>query len=162
MLVERDVRSSIGVQHALLSHSRSPGHGSGRNPERRDRRCRADRVSRDLDQNRFPVSRLVDIWNALPSAEPVKRFRDRQVALRRVWAALEALSITSLQAESKQARVVALLQRPSGATMDDLTAATGWQRHSVRGVLSGVIRKKRGMVVTSAREGEQRVYRVVA
>jgi hypothetical protein len=115
----------------------------------------------DLDQNRFPVSRLVDIWNALPSAESVKRFRDRQVALRRVWAALEAMPVSSLQTESKQARVVALLQRPGGATMDDLTAATGWQRHSVRGVLSGVIRKKLGMAVTSAREGEQRVYRVV-
>ncbi|MGB1561759.1 MAG: DUF3489 domain-containing protein [Sinimarinibacterium flocculans] len=116
----------------------------------------------DLDQHRFPVSRLVDIWNALPGAEPVKRFRDRQVALRRVWAALEVLRVTSIQTESKQARVVALLQRPGGATMDDLTAATGWQRHSVRGVLSGVIRKKLGMAVTSAREGEQRVYRVVA
>lgn len=116
----------------------------------------------DLAQSRFPVSRLVDIWNALHGTEPVKRFRDRQVALRRVWAALEVLPVTSAQAESKQARVVALLQRPGGATMDDLTAATGWQRHSVRGVLSGVIRKKLGMAVTSAREGEQRVYRVVA
>jgi len=62
---------------------------------------------------------------------------------------------------SKQDRLIAMLQRPTGASIDDLMAATGWQRHSVRGVLSGVVRKKRGLKIKTAREGTQLVYRIV-
>ena len=115
---------------------------------------------RDLDQKRFPLSRLLAIWNALPGVEPVNRFRDRKVAVKRVWTAFEALPIGA-SGTSKQDRVVAMLQRPNGASIDDLMAATGWQRHSVRGVLSGVVRKKRGLKITTVREGKQLFYRVV-
>jgi len=114
---------------------------------------------RDLDQKRFPLSRLLTIWNALPGVEPVTRFRDRKVAVKRLWTALEALPIGA-SGTSKQDRVIAMLQRPNGASIDDLMAATGWQRHSVRGVLSGVVRKKRGLKITTVREGKQLLYRV--
>lgn len=117
---------------------------------------------KDLDQNRFPVVRLVAIWNALPSSEPVRRFRDRSVALKRLWAALEALPISSTQTESKQAQLIALLKRPDGASMEDLISVTGWQRHSIRGVLSGVVRKKLGLPLATSREGGQLIYRLVA
>jgi len=116
--------------------------------------------TRDLDQKRFPLSRLLTIWNALPGIEPVTRFRDRKAAVKRVWTALEALPIGA-SGTSKQDRVIAMLQRPNGASIDDLMAATGWQRHSVRGVLSGVVRKKRGLKITTVREGKQLLYRVV-
>jgi len=115
---------------------------------------------RDLDQKRFPLSRLLTIWNALPGVEPVTRFRDRKVAVKRLWTALEALPIGA-SGTSKQDRVIAMLQRPGGASIDDLMAATGWQRHSVRGVLSGVVRKKRGLKITTVREGKQLLYRVL-
>lgn len=115
---------------------------------------------RDLDQKRFPLSRLLAIWNAVPGVERVTRFRDRKVAVKRLWTALEALPIGP-SGTSKQDRVIAMLQRPNGASIDDLMAATGWQRHSVRGVLSGVIRKKRGLKITTVREGRQLLYRVV-
>jgi len=115
---------------------------------------------RDIDQTRFPLPRLLAMWNSLPGAEPLKRFRDRSTAVKRVWAALEALPLGSSGSGSKQDRLIALLQRPSGASIEDLMSATGWQRHSVRGVLSGVVRKKRGLALTSVREGGQRVYRI--
>jgi hypothetical protein len=50
---------------------------------------------------------------------------------------------------SKAAKVLDLLKRPEGASMKELLKSTGWQPHSVRGFLSGTIRKKMGMTVTS-------------
>lgn len=50
---------------------------------------------------------------------------------------------------NKTDTLIALLRRPEGATMDDLMAATSWQRHSVRGALAGAVRKKIGQPVAS-------------
>ena len=61
----------------------------------------------------------------------------------------------------KQAHVLALLQRPAGATIAEMMTATGWMSHSVRGLLSAGIKRKLGLTVTSAVEPERgRVYRV--
>ena len=41
--------------------------------------------------------------------------------------------------------------------------ATGWQTHTVRGAISGALKKKRGLGVTSAKgENGERVYRIAA
>ena len=64
---------------------------------------------------------------------------------------------------SKAAKVLDLLKRPDGVTLKDLTKATGWQAHSVRGFLSGAIRKKMGLAVTSTKaEDGERTYSVKA
>jgi hypothetical protein len=56
-----------------------------------------------------------------------------------------------------------LLQRKRGATIAEAMKATGWQPHSVRGAISGTLKKKLGLAVTSeAVEGRGRVYRIVA
>ena len=62
---------------------------------------------------------------------------------------------------SKKADVIALLQKPKGATLAELMKATGWLPHSVRGFLSGTVRKKMGLAVTSAKgEDGERSYSV--
>jgi len=65
------------------------------------------------------------------------------------------------RAGSKTARVLALLQRPQGATLPELRKATGWQPHSVRGFLSGVVGKKMTLKLESERRPDgERVYSI--
>jgi len=62
---------------------------------------------------------------------------------------------------SKAAKVLNLLKRPDGATLNELIKATGWQSHSVRGFLSGTVGKKMGLAVTSTKdEAGERTYSV--
>jgi Protein of unknown function (DUF3489) len=62
---------------------------------------------------------------------------------------------------SKTAKVLDLLKRPGGATLKEIMKATTWQSHSVRGFLSGTLRKKMGLRVDSfKRNDNERTYRV--
>jgi hypothetical protein len=61
---------------------------------------------------------------------------------------------------SKQDEVIGMLRRPEGATVDEVVSATGWQRHTVRGVFSGTLKKKLGLTIASAKEERGRVYRI--
>ena len=64
------------------------------------------------------------------------------------------------RAGSKLAILVELLEREGGATVDELVAATGWQAHSVRGVMSATLQKRFGFEIGSERvEGGQTVYK---
>src|SRR5262249_38758762 len=62
--------------------------------------------------------------------------------------------------ETKQGRILAMLRAPSGVTIDTMMHATGWQQHSVRGFLAGVVRKKLGLNLVSAATGGGRLYRI--
>lgn len=59
---------------------------------------------------------------------------------------------------SKQSRIIEALNAPGGITLAGLIALTGWQAHSVRGVLANL--KRAGVPVTSTKEGNERVYRL--
>ena len=64
---------------------------------------------------------------------------------------------------SKQARVIAMLKRPEGATIAQICETTGWQAHTVRGTFAGAFKKKLGLTITSSKEsGTERIYRIVA
>ena len=83
------------------------------------------------------------------------------VAIREHAAKASALRQTTLRAGTKQAQIIAMLQRPEGATIAEIVAATAWQAHSARGVISGVLKKKLGLVVGSTKEdGRGLVYRI--
>ncbi len=62
---------------------------------------------------------------------------------------------------TKQALLIDMLRRPKGATIDQIVEATGWQRHTARGAISGAVKKKLGLTVTSTKfETGERVYRI--
>jgi hypothetical protein len=62
--------------------------------------------------------------------------------------------------QTKTAMLVALLSAPGGATINQLSIATGWQVHSVRGALAGVIKKKLGLKVISQITEGGRIYHI--
>jgi hypothetical protein len=134
---------------------------------------------------KWPGSRLVEIWNSLPGVEPVARFTSRQVAATRIWKAIQNLQPNAGapgrhvapkepkarskasrrvpapgRKNSKTGKVIALLQQPEGATLQAIMRATGWQTHSVRGFVSGQLKKKLGLKVRSAKRDGERVYSI--
>ena len=118
----------------------------------------------ELDAARLGSKRLLSLWNGLPGADRLTRIGDREAFLGRLWAALEDLPDPEPAAgrSSKQAEVIAMLRRPEGATVAEVMAATGWQPHTVRGVVSGALKKKLGLAIASGKEERGRVYRIVA
>jgi len=134
---------------------------------------------------KWPATRLVEIWNSLPGIEPVERFTTQQAAVTRIWKAIQGLEPNAVApkrprsvkkrssgkkpprvaqkragASSKTARVIALLERPKGATLKELMRATGWQTHSVRGLISGQLKKKLKLKVRSFKREGERVYSI--
>jgi Protein of unknown function (DUF3489) len=55
---------------------------------------------------------------------------------------------------TKQAQMIELLKRPEGATVEQIAAATGWQHHTIRGAISGALKKKLGLTVEATRTRE--------
>ena len=131
----------------------------------------------------WPGPRLVDIWNRFPGNTPVRRFTNRQTAIRRIWKALETSSAPPAaarpQVQPKEPRklgakapavpqppatkaesILALLRKPGGATLKALMEATGWQAHSVRGFISGQLAKKMRLKIKSMKRAGERVYSV--
>jgi uncharacterized protein DUF3489 len=108
--------------------------------------------------------RLLTLWNALPGVEKRRKVGDREALIDQLWSAIEALPDPEPEPDakrpSKQNEVIAMLRRPEGATIDEVASATGWQRHTVRGVFSGTLKKKLGLTVASAKEERGRVYRI--
>ena len=136
---------------------------------------------------KWPASRLVDIWNSLPGQTAVKKFTSRKTAVTRIWLAIQTLDANvgahgprvaakkgrrarnanpnpktpTARDGSKKADILALLHRQGGATLQELMSATGWQAHSIRGFISGTLGKKMGLTVESAkREDGGRVYSI--
>lgn len=133
----------------------------------------------------MPLARLVAIWNGLGGVTPVQRFTSREKALSRIWNAIQRLESERKRKKSpppaavvplkehkassapvevrktKKAQLLALLKVGEGVSIDQLARVTGWQKHSIRGFLSGTVRGKMGLrlIVTKSENGA-RVYRI--
>lgn len=84
------------------------------------------------------------------TAKPaVKRKQSKQQA---GPAVVQPVPTTETSKISKKDQVLALLRREGGATLDEIMTATGWQKHSVRGFISGALRKKLGLTVERREE----------
>jgi Protein of unknown function (DUF3489) len=110
----------------------------------------------ELHAAQFSGKRLLALWNALPGVEKRRKVGDRDALVDQLWSAIDP----DAKRPSKQDEVIAMLRRPEGATVDEVVNATGWQRHTVRGVFSGTLKKKHGLIVASAKEERGRVYRI--
>jgi hypothetical protein len=65
------------------------------------------------------------------------------------------------RAESKQAKLVEMLKRAQGATIDEIASEFEWQKHTVRGAIAGALKKRLGLEVKSEKpEDGERVYRI--
>jgi len=65
------------------------------------------------------------------------------------------------RAASKQTKLIEMLKRPEGATIDEIVKALTWQSHTVRGAMSGALKKKLGLKVDSEKVDDRgRVYRI--
>ena len=65
------------------------------------------------------------------------------------------------RAGTKQDTLIAMLRAPEGATIAEIVAATGWLCHTVRGSMSGALKKKLGLTITSEKaDGGERIYRI--
>jgi hypothetical protein len=127
------------------------------------------RSANEIESSDLTASRLVSLWNTLPGAAPIKKFRDRPTAARRLWAGLQQVPLPTaknsarpekVRAATKQNQVIAMLRQPKGATIDEIVDATQWQRHTVRGMIAGALKKKLGLWVVSEKAERGRVYRI--
>ena len=120
--------------------------------------------SEELHAAPLSGKRLLALWNALPSVEKRRKVGDRGALIDQLWLAIEALPEpeprSDIKGPSKQDVVIAMLRQPEGATVDEVASVTGWQRHTVRGVFSGTLKKKLGLTLASAKEDRGRVYRI--
>ena len=95
--------------------------------------------------------RLLALWNALPDVKKRRKVGDRAALIDQLWSAIEVLPEpeppSDAKRSSKQDAVIAMLRRPEGATVDEVASATGWQRHTVRGVFSGTLKKRLGLTL---------------
>lgn len=94
--------------------------------------------------------RKAKLERATAPNEPVETLRDtatsRPVAIR---------------SGTKQAEIIALMQRPEGASIAEIVEATGWMPHSARGLISGGLRKKLGLCITTVTDATRgRVYQI--
>jgi hypothetical protein len=146
--------------------------------------------------------RFVQIWNSLTGVTPVRKFRDRATAVKRIFAELQKLSVPAAplppvdapaapkgpgarakkpaaagapeaanpaqaagsgpRAGSKTARLIGMLKRPDGASLEEIMATFGWQVHTTRALMSagGSLTRKHGLTVISEKAGDIRTYRI--
>lgn len=96
------------------------------------------------------ASTIAGLRKAKPKPEPAQTPDDT-----------EAAKPVAIRAGTKQAEIIAMLRRPEGATVAEMVEATGWLAHTVRGSISGALKKKLGLTIGAEKvEGRGTVYRI--
>lgn len=86
---------------------------------------------------------------------PKSKAKPKEVALP------NATGTEAVSRQTKQQLLIDMLGREGGATLAEIVAATGWQSHTVHGAMSGALKKRFGLTITSEKlDGRGRVYRV--
>lgn len=110
-----------------------------------------DQPWREADGQRYALVLAPAGWAAIgaePPGESIPQEVDRRPA--------------SPKARTALAKLTSLLGRKNGVSIAEAVKATGWQAHSIRGAISGTLKKKHGLAIASeATEGRGRVYRLV-
>lgn len=76
-------------------------------------------------------------------------------------AALAGVAAMPVKRETKLSVLIALLERPEGANLEDMIAATGWQKHTIRSALSHALAKTRGyQIVSEKTDNAARIYKI--
>jgi hypothetical protein len=71
------------------------------------------------------------------------------------------IKLPTIRPGTKLAAIINAMRQPGGVTIAQMMAGTGWQAHTVRGAISGMIRKRLGFeVVTEKMANGQRAYRI--
>ena len=110
---------------------------------------------------------------AKPAKRKPARGKAKAKASRAAPVASERTPKPTPRAGTKQALMIELLKRPEGATVEQIAEATGWQHHTIRGAISGALKKKLGLTVEATRtrevgpnktgaKGSATTYRIVA
>jgi Protein of unknown function (DUF3489) len=109
---------------------------------------------------------------ARPARSKGKKARTTARATSEPEAAGEPSPKPTPRAGTKQAQMIEMLKRAEGATVEQIAAASGWQHHTIRGAISGALKKKLGLTVEATRsrevgpnktgaKGSRTVYRIV-
>ncbi|MEX2616400.1 MAG: DUF3489 domain-containing protein, partial [Alphaproteobacteria bacterium] len=143
---------------------------SNRHPQER-----SDRTATSSNTIRSLIKRgLIAERNAAPDDAVWRETGDVRLTLVITGPGLAAIGVDPVEApsdsatkptrkHSKQTMLIDLLKRPDGASIDELSLALDWQAHSVRGAISGALKKKLGFTVMSeANATRGRVYRIAA
>lgn len=100
--------------------------------------------------------------NEPPEAHPKQNAEAPAVTARRLSGSRPDRSPQGVRS-TKQARMIEMLQRPEGATVEQIAEAMEWTRTTVRGALAGALKKRLGLTVTSQKSADgPRVYRIGA
>ena len=128
------------------------------------RAIEVDDVAEALDNNaaadRNEIAAAHVSRQAKSSGRPGRAKRSGAKKTAAVSARASKASSDRIKSGSKQDKIVALLQRPKGATLDALVKETQWQKHSVRGFLAGTVRKKLKLPLLSEKIDGSRTYRI--
>jgi hypothetical protein len=171
---------TIDSDHNIVAYAGEPPTGDHLQPFSNEKELGA--IARD-----WPASRLVEIWNSFAGVapfddlKPVKKFTSRTRAIARIWQAVERLALVIASPEkkpkqtqakrakapkgtepgrNKKAEVIAMMKRSKGVTLGAIIAATGWQKHTVRGLVS-ILGSKDGHKIDSSKNAAgERYYRI--